>query len=152
MALLKLKATKPFRYASRALAVGDQFEATSRDARLLTAIRKAEYVRAEANVSPPPARVAAKARAAMEPAKPAEDTKAQGHGYFVGDKPKTADTSDQDKTLDIAAEDLKTARAEYREKMGKMPGPQWDVATIRQRMADAADADGEKSEDSQKSE
>lgn len=142
MALLKLKATKPFRYASRALAVGDQFEASSRDARVLTAIRKAEYVRAEGKVAAPPARVVARAKAATaaEPAKPKEPTTSAA--------PPSLPDPEAAARQEAAAEELKTARTEYEAAMGKRPGPQWDVATIRQRMADAADAksdeDGDK--------
>lgn len=37
----RMTATKPFRYAARALKVGDEFTASRRDARLLEAIGKA---------------------------------------------------------------------------------------------------------------
>lgn len=135
MALLKLKATKPFRYASRALAVGDEFEASSRDARVLHAIRKAEYVRAEGRVAAPPARVVARAKAAAEPAKPKEPA--------VSAPAPTLPDADAAARAEASAEELRTAREDYRAAMGKQPGPQWDVATIRQRMADAADAKSE---------
>lgn len=45
----KLIARKPFRYASRALRPGEEFEASERDARLLKAVKRAEdYVEPEA--------------------------------------------------------------------------------------------------------
>lgn len=45
----KLVATKPFRYASRTLRPGDEFEASERDANLLKRVRRAEdYVEPEA--------------------------------------------------------------------------------------------------------
>lgn len=38
----RLVAKKPFRYASRALQPGEEFEASARDARLLKAVKRAE--------------------------------------------------------------------------------------------------------------
>lgn len=39
---MKLRATKEFRYAGRLLSPGDEFNATDRDARVLTAVKRAE--------------------------------------------------------------------------------------------------------------
>lgn len=63
----KLRATKEFRYSTRRLLPGDVFEASSRDARLLLAVRKAEVVREPAIVPPPPPEVAAKIAAVVLP-------------------------------------------------------------------------------------
>lgn len=41
---MKLMTTKPLRYANRSMATDTEFEANSRDARVLVAIGKARYV------------------------------------------------------------------------------------------------------------
>ena len=41
---MNLQAVKPFRYAGKALEAGDQFQATRKHARILTAINKAREV------------------------------------------------------------------------------------------------------------
>jgi hypothetical protein len=45
-----MQATKPFRYATRALAAGETFEANRRDARTLAAIGKAREIEPKENV------------------------------------------------------------------------------------------------------
>ncbi len=54
----KLVATKELTYNTRRLFAGDEFEASNRDAVILTAIRKAKRVRAPGRVAAPPAKVA----------------------------------------------------------------------------------------------
>jgi hypothetical protein len=148
MALLKLKATKPFRYASRALAVGDEFEATSRDARVLHAIRKAEYVRSPASVPAPNSAVAKKIAARAKPASPAKAAVKPVGAVTTADIPPVGPTptlpdTDAAAREEANAKELRTARAEYEASMGKRPFPGWDVATIRQKMADKEDAEGD---------
>jgi hypothetical protein len=59
---VKMIATGLSRYGTRRLMAGDEFEATAKDAKLLKAIRKADYSKATAKAPPaieqPPAPVA----------------------------------------------------------------------------------------------
>jgi hypothetical protein len=74
--MMQLKALKPFRYARRALRPGDVFEATSKDGRLLKAVRRAaDHVELEPMIGrdpEPPPKVAddppTPPRATQEPA------------------------------------------------------------------------------------
>jgi hypothetical protein len=63
-----LIATKPFPYAGKNRNVGDRFEAKSRDARLLIAIRKARLATDDDVIEPAvPVEIKAKALVAEEP-------------------------------------------------------------------------------------
>ena len=86
---MKLKARKAFKYSTRRLLPGDEFEASNRDARLLIAIKKAFAVRAEVPVPPPPPAVAKQIEEAILPPASVEDLKAVRAEYeaALGKKP-----------------------------------------------------------------
>lgn len=66
--MVKLQVVRAMKYSTRRLVPGDLFEASSSDARLLIATRKAKAVREPADVPPPPPAVAEKIVAAIAPA------------------------------------------------------------------------------------
>ena len=109
---MRLVATKTLRYATRRLLPGDQFETRKdNDARVLIATRRARHIneRERAELAPPPESVLAKATPRRLAASAAPD------------QPDT---------------DMAAVRAEYFEKMGKRPFHGWDVATLREKMAE----------------
>lgn len=66
---MKLRAKTEFSYAGRLLSAGDEFNATDRDARVLTAVKRAEIVSqstttraVEADDAPKPRKAAKKAK------------------------------------------------------------------------------------------
>lgn len=118
-AMIRLKALKPLRYATRRLLPGDEFEAKPRDVRVLLATRKVSQVREPAAVPAPPPAVAEKIAAAVAPsAPPAPPT--------VG-------------VMTSSDADLTSLRAEYEKVVGRRPFMGWDAGTLREKMA-AADA------------
>lgn len=83
----RMKASKPMTYLTRRLQPGDEFEAAnSRDVRILEAIRKAQRIRAEADVPAPPPALASKIADSFGPD---EDLKAARAEYVaaVGRQP-----------------------------------------------------------------
>lgn len=67
---IQMIATKPFRYSTGRLSVGDLFMATPSDARLLAAIRKArttDAARAPGRLPPPPHSLVTKMEAVGQP-------------------------------------------------------------------------------------
>ncbi len=98
---------------------GDQFEASNRDARLLIAIKKAEAVREQAEVPPPPPEVAEKIKAAVTP-KPLTFVEEP----YAGESPPAADER-------IAL------RAEYETALGKKPFTGWSADDLRDKIAAA---------------
>lgn len=109
--MIPMKATKALTYNTRRLLPGDTFEAvSSRDARVLKAIRKAEQVRPQADVPPPSPAVAARIAAAVAPGQ---------------------------STAPAVDDDLVKARTEYRDALGRPPFHGWDAATLREKIAAA---------------
>lgn len=104
-----MMATGPLTYGTRRLRSGDEFTATSRDARLLVAIGKARYAPIIARPAAPTLRHA--------PLNHDSDWR-RGGSVFGGD-------------------DLKELRALYSRVVGKRAFAGWDAAELRRRIAEA---------------
>jgi hypothetical protein len=103
---IPMTATKGMSYAGKRLIAGDDFAAkTPRDAKLLVAIRKAEY------------RTAAFATAPV--------LKAQTQ---LPEAPAAAGGNEE-------TSEISTLRAEYREVVGRGPFNGWDAETLREKIA-----------------
>lgn len=115
-----LVALKNFSYSTRALKAGDTFEASTKDARLLRAIKKAEDApgAAPARIAAPPAPVARKINELFGGVQPTEEP----------------------------VEDIAALREEYQTKMGKRAFHGWSADELRQRMADAGEPDSDADE------
>lgn len=106
---LPMKATRSLTYGTRRLKAGEPFEARRQDARVLSAIGKAEYSTRMLKVADKP--------------KP----HALGHD---GDGRKGGSKSGGD--------DMQELRAEYQEVVGKRAFPGWDAAELKRRMKEAS--------------
>lgn len=107
------------KYGTRRLKAGDTFDATPAHARLLTSIKRAEYVNPVRDpVTLPPIPDALKTRALA--------------GNFRS-QPKVAETATSD--------DLTALRDEYQTKIGRRPYMGWDAATLRGKIARVAPID-----------
>lgn len=105
---MRLVATREFKYSTRRLLPGDEFEASNRDGRLLVAIRKARPVRTTGNLPAPPPGVAKKIEAATAPVVP---------------------------PAPVASDEVKSLREEYRAALGRAPFPGWGADVLREKIA-----------------
>lgn len=62
MSKVPMTASKPFRYMGKALTAGDPFEARPNDAKVLAAVKRAQYITPEAGSDAPEARGTGRAR------------------------------------------------------------------------------------------
>lgn len=81
MRTMRLVARRDFKYNTRRLLPGDEFEADRRHAVALIAARKAREVRKLDDVPPPPPAVAAKIQAAVTPPSTSDEVKALREEY-----------------------------------------------------------------------
>lgn len=121
---MTLTAIKSFRYNTRRLMAGDEFEPVKPiHGRLLIAAKKAKAIRDPGTLTAPPpmlARKVAKAKMVKREADPTEQAA----------EPAAADPLDQ-------YDDLTAARAEYHAAVGKRPFHGWDAETLREKVAEA---------------
>lgn len=113
---IQMVARRDMRYGTRRLKAGDSFEATRADARILTAVKRAEpYVRPTADIPAIPEKLKARAAASVTqaPVPPAI----------------------QDQT---ESDDRAPLRAEYQAKFGKKPFHGWDADTLKAKLAEVA--------------
>lgn len=125
---MRLVATREFKYSTRRLLPGDEFEASNRDGRLLVAIRKARPVRTTGTLPAPPPAVAKKIEAATAPVVPPNDP-----------NPPALPPNDPNPPTPppAASDDVKVLREEYEAVLGRKPFPGWNAQTLRDRIAAA---------------
>lgn len=116
---MRLTALKSFRYRTRRLLPGDEFDANDRDARALVAVKRARGVndRPKATLPEPPPELVARA------------TTVAATEHRVEPEVNEASTP-------APEDDLTALRAEYTEVVGRRPFMGWDGDELRRRMAE----------------
>jgi hypothetical protein len=113
-------AVRPFKYNSRMLAPGD---------RVVISRTFGRVFRAQGKVKPVPVAQTEEPK----PRKAVREVEPKG-GYR---RYEAIPTVEEVLSATVAKDDMKALRAEYRAKFGKGPGPSWDAATLREKIAAA---------------
>lgn len=160
MTKITLRALKPMRYATRRLLPGDEFEVTSKDAKLLVALKRAEGLdRPLSEIPPIPESLARKiadikSDAAPQQAVPAvPETQVATPENQAGNAPAdlandpdlaapntSGDDGEPPVDEETPAEDLATVRAQYKEIVGRAPYAGWTVEQLKEKIAEAQKA------------
>lgn len=130
---IQMVARRDMRYGTRRLKAGDPFEATRADARILTAVKRADpYVRLTAEIPSIPAKL--KAAVTVPPLTEGLVRKGGQNGESqITERPDPPGAMTSAPGTDVAG-----LRAEYQAKFGKKPFHGWDAETLKAKIAEGA--------------